>query len=84
MSLTLQPGVLEGFTHNQEPFLRKLGLVTRLKVQNAGCGVPELLIPFTVCTKGKRLTAHQATLLVGLLQDLDIALSSGLAATSGR
>ncbi|KAA0189971.1 hypothetical protein HAZT_HAZT008689 [Hyalella azteca] len=64
MSLTLQPGVLEGFTHNQEPFLRKLGLVTRLKVQNAGCGVPELLIPFTVCTKGKRLTAHQATLLL--------------------
>ncbi|KAF2354799.1 Ribosomal protein L10P [Trinorchestia longiramus] len=62
-SLTLQPGILEGFTHNQEPFLRKLGLVTRLKVQNAGTGIPELLVPYTVCKKGKRLTANQATLL---------------------
>ena len=63
-TVKLEPGLLDMFTFNQEPLLRKLGLVTRLKVVDAGAGVPELLVPFQVCTKGKRLKPAQAKLLV--------------------
>jgi len=62
-TVTLDPGLLEMFTFSQEPFLRKLGLVTKLSQVGGGAGIPELLVPYTICKKGKRLKPNQATLL---------------------
>ncbi|KAJ3362489.1 mRNA turnover 4 [Allomyces arbusculus] len=46
------------FPHNMEPQLRKLGMPTVLKK-----GIVSLVRDYTICTKGKALTAEQAQLL---------------------
>jgi mRNA turnover protein 4 len=48
----------EPFPHNEEPQLRKLGLVTSMNK-----GVPTLNTPHKLCEKGKPLTGEQAQLL---------------------
>jgi len=48
----------EPFPHNEDPQLRKLGLVTFLNK-----GVPTLNAPHKLCEKGKMLTSEQAQLL---------------------
>jgi mRNA turnover protein 4 len=51
-------GPLEQFAHSQEPYLRSLGLPTRLSKS-----VVMLERDFRLCEKGQRLTAEQAKLL---------------------
>jgi len=48
----------EPFPHNEEPQLRKLGLVTSMNK-----GVPTLQSAHKLCEKGKPLTGEQAQLL---------------------
>jgi len=62
-TVTLEPGLLHMFSHAQEPFLRRLKMVTKLTQVDTGSGVPELLVPYKVCKKGERLRPHKATLL---------------------
>lgn len=57
-TVELKAGPLEQFPHNMEPYLRKLGMPTRL-----WRAVPELLQDYTVCEEGKRLTPNQANIL---------------------
>nr|CAG4638673.1 EOG090X0BJA [Cyclestheria hislopi] len=57
-TVTLQPGPLEQFPFNMEPFLRQLGLPTALQK-----GVVTLLKEHTVCKEGATLTPEQARLL---------------------
>lgn len=57
-TVELEEGPLDGFPHNMEPYLRKLGLPTALKE-----GVVTLLAPHTVCVEGKALDGDQAKLL---------------------
>lgn len=64
--VTLEAGELAGFSHSMEPFLRKLGLPTRLH-----CGVVSLLAEHQVCRVGQTLTGDQAK----ILQLLDIKLA---------
>ena len=54
----LDAGPLAGFPHSMEPYLRKLGLPSRLEA-----GVVTLLAAHTVCTEGEALTSDQAKLL---------------------
>ena len=54
----LDPGPLVNFPHNMEPYLRKLGLPTKLDK-----GVVTLLAPHTVCSAGAQLDSDQAKLL---------------------
>jgi mRNA turnover protein 4 len=54
----LEEGPLHNFPHNMEPYLRKLGLPTKLDR-----GVVTLLAPYTVCQKGMPLESDQAKLL---------------------
>ena len=51
-------GPLEQFAHSQEPYLRSLGLPTRLSKATV-----MLERDFRLCEKGQRLTAEQAKLL---------------------
>ncbi len=62
----LPEGPLHKFPHNMEPYLRKLGLPTRLDN-----GVVTLLAPHTVCEEGATLDGEQAK----LLQLLDIKMA---------
>jgi mRNA turnover protein 4 len=48
----------EPFPHNEEPQLRKLGLVTSMNK-----GIPTLQNSHKLCEKGKPLTSEQAQLL---------------------
>lgn len=57
-TVTLQPGPLEQFPFNMEPYLRQLGLPTSLQK-----GVVTLLKEHTVCKKGNVLTPEEARLL---------------------
>jgi len=57
-TVTLQPGPLEQFPFNMEPYLRQLGLPTSLQK-----GVVTLLKEHTVCKEGAVLTPEQARLL---------------------
>ena len=54
----LPEGPLPSFPHNMEPYLRKLGLPTRLDN-----GVVTLLCNHTVCSAGETLESDQAKLL---------------------
>ncbi|KAJ1637953.1 hypothetical protein T492DRAFT_900566 [Pavlovales sp. CCMP2436] len=63
---TREEGPLERMAHSIEPYLRKLGLPTKLD-----CGVVTLLKNHTVCTAGEKLSADQAK----LLQLLDVKLA---------
>jgi mRNA turnover protein 4 len=63
---TLTEGPLERMAHSIEPYLRKLGLPTKLD-----CGVVTLLKDHIVCTAGEKLTADQAK----LLQLLDVKMT---------
>mmetsp|Transcript_37818 Transcript_37818/g.100033 ORF Transcript_37818/g.100033 Transcript_37818/m.100033 type:complete len:221 (-) Transcript_37818:553-1215(-) len=54
----LEPGPLPSFPHNMEPYLRKLGLPTKLDM-----GVVTLLAPHVVCQAGVPLESNQAKLL---------------------
>ena len=55
--VALEAGPLN-FPHSMEPYLRKLGLPSRLEA-----GVVTLLAAHTVCTEGEALTSDQAKLL---------------------
>lgn len=57
-TVTLQPGPLEQFPFNMEPYLRQLGLPTSLQK-----GVVTLLKEHTVCKEGNILTPEEARLL---------------------
>nr|CAH0105892.1 unnamed protein product [Daphnia galeata] len=57
-TVTLQPGPLEQFPFNMEPYLRQLGLPTSLQR-----GVVTLLKEHTVCKEGSILTPEEARLL---------------------
>ncbi|XP_057366664.1 mRNA turnover protein 4 homolog [Daphnia carinata] len=57
-TVTLQPGPLEQFPFNMEPYLRQLGLPTSLQR-----GVVTLLKEHTVCKEGNVLTPEEARLL---------------------
>nr|CAG4641964.1 EOG090X0BJA [Eurycercus lamellatus] len=57
-TVTLQPGPLEQFPFNMEPYLRQLGLPTSLQK-----GVVTLLKEHTVCKEGSTLTPEEARLL---------------------
>jgi len=57
-TVELEAGALDGFPHNMEPYLRKLGLPTHLNN-----GVVHLLAPHTVCHEGRQLDADSAKLL---------------------
>ena len=54
----LDAGPLPSFAHNMEPYLRKLGLPTKLDM-----GVVTMLAPHAVCRAGQPLTSDQAKLL---------------------
>lgn len=54
----LKEGPLEQFTHEMEPFLRKLGLPVRLNK-----GVIELVSDYVVCEEGRHLSPESARLL---------------------
>ncbi|KAK8955690.1 hypothetical protein KSP40_PGU012812 [Platanthera guangdongensis] len=54
----LKEGPLEQFTHEMEPFLRKLGIPVRLNK-----GVIELISDYTVCEKGQHLSPESARAL---------------------
>jgi mRNA turnover protein 4 len=54
----LPAGPLTNFPHNMEPYLRKLGLPTKLDM-----GVVTMLTEYTVCTEGEQLSADAAKLL---------------------
>ena len=66
-TINLEQGGLAGFPHNMEPYLRKLGLPTKLNN-----GVVELLAPHTVCQEGRQLDADQARLLQLLVIKMSI------------
>ncbi|KAL1496638.1 hypothetical protein AB1Y20_014241 [Prymnesium parvum] len=57
-TVVLEEGPLDGFPHNMEPYLRKLGLPTKLNN-----GVVHLLTSHTVCREGDELDGDQAKLL---------------------
>lgn len=57
-TVTLPVGPLDRFAHSVEPYLRKLGMPTKLD-----CGVVTLLKEYTVCAEGDKLTSDQAKLL---------------------
>nr|SVE74386.1 EOG090X0BJA [Daphnia barbata] len=57
-TVVLQPGPLEQFPFNMEPYLRQLGLPTSLQR-----GVVTLLKEHTVCKQGSVLTPEEARLL---------------------
>nr|CAG4636439.1 EOG090X0BJA [Eubosmina coregoni]SVE70003.1 EOG090X0BJA [Eubosmina coregoni] len=57
-TVTLEPGPLEQFPFNMEPYLRQLGLPTTLQK-----GVVTLLKQHVVCNEGCSLTPEQARLL---------------------
>jgi len=57
-TVELEEGPLDGFPHNMEPYLRKLGLPTRLNN-----GVVTLLGHHTVCEEGQPLSGDQTQLL---------------------
>nr|CAG4643438.1 EOG090X0BJA [Ilyocryptus agilis] len=57
-TVVLQPGPLEQFPFNMEPYLRQLGLPTTLQK-----GVVMLLKEHTVCKEGGTLTPEEARLL---------------------
>lgn len=57
-TVTLEPGPLEQFPFNMEPYLRQLGLPTTLQK-----GVVTLLKQHVVCQEGSSLTPEQARLL---------------------
>jgi mRNA turnover protein 4 len=57
-TVELPEGPLEMFTHDQEPFLRKQGMPTKLNR-----GVVELVADFTVCKEGAPLSPEAARLL---------------------
>lgn len=57
-SVTLEAGPLHNFPHNMEPYLRKLGLPTKLEM-----GVVQLLADHVVCRANTPLDADQAKLL---------------------
>nr|CAG4637282.1 EOG090X0BJA [Ceriodaphnia reticulata]SVE73140.1 EOG090X0BJA [Ceriodaphnia reticulata] len=57
-TITLQPGPLEQFPFNMEPYLRQLGLPTSLQK-----GIVTLLKEHTVCKEGNVLTPEEARLL---------------------
>jgi len=54
----LAAGPLPDFPHNMEPYLRKLGLPTKLDN-----GVVTMLAPHVVCREGAELDSNQAKLL---------------------
>lgn len=54
----MEEGPLEQFSHAMEPYLRKLGLPTKLEK-----GVVTLLKSYEVCTEGSVLTSDQAKVL---------------------
>lgn len=56
--VVLEEGALDGFPHNMEPYLRKLGLPTKLDM-----GVVTLLCRHEVCKEGDTLNGDQAQLL---------------------
>lgn len=51
----LKEGPLEQFTHEMEPFLRKLGIPVRLNR-----GVIELISDYTICEEGQHLSPESA------------------------
>jgi len=57
-TVVLEEGPLDGFPHSMEPYLRKLGMPTRLVN-----GAVTLLGQHTVCLEGHALTADQSQLL---------------------
>ncbi|GAQ80129.1 60S acidic P0 family protein [Klebsormidium nitens] len=57
-TVELPEGPLEMFTHDQEPFLRKQGMPTKLNR-----GVVELVSDFTVCKEGAPLAPEAARIL---------------------
>ena len=57
-SIQLEAGPLTTFPHSMEPFLRKLGLPTRLDN-----GVVTLMCSHVVCTEGNELSADAAKIL---------------------
>ena len=66
-TVELPAGPLPNFPHNMEPYLRKLGLPTRLTN-----GVVMLLADHQVCRDGQELSGDQAK----LLQLLDIKMAT--------
>jgi mRNA turnover protein 4 len=66
-TLSLPAGPLPKFAHSIEPYLRKLGMPTKLD-----CGVVTLLKDYVVCAEGDKLNADQAK----ILQLLDIKLAT--------
>jgi mRNA turnover protein 4 len=57
-TIDLPEGPLQNFSHSLEPFLRKLGMPTKLNK-----GVIHLERPYTVCREGDVLTPEQAKIL---------------------
>ena len=63
----LEHGPLTSFPHSMEPYLRKLGLPTKLQA-----GVVTMLADHVVCREGQPLDSDQAR----LLQLLDIKMAT--------
>lgn len=76
--VTLSAGPLPNFPHNMEPYLRKLGLPTRLIN-----GVVTLAVDYTVCREGEELTSEQCKLLQLLNMKTSIFELSLVAGWSG-
>ena len=57
-TVELEKGPLNQFPHNMEPYLRKLGLPTRLDT-----GVVTLLVDYTICKEGATLESDATKLL---------------------
>ncbi|KAJ8922295.1 hypothetical protein NQ315_004235 [Exocentrus adspersus] len=57
-TITLSEGPLSQFSHSMEPYLRKLGLPTKLER-----GIVTLIKDYVVCKEGDALTPEQAKLL---------------------
>ncbi|XP_044754112.1 mRNA turnover protein 4 homolog [Coccinella septempunctata] len=66
-SVVLEEGPLEQFSHAMEPYLRKLGLPTKLDK-----GVVTLIKSYEVCAEGCVLTSEQAK----ILELLDIRMAT--------
>jgi len=65
-AITLDEGPMPQFPHSMEPYLRKLGLPTRLQ-----SGVVHLLTNWPLCREGEELNSDHAK----LLQLLDIKMA---------
>lgn len=66
-TVSLEEGPLENFSHAMEPYLRKLGLPTKLDK-----GIVTMIKPYEVCTEGSILTPEQAK----ILELLDIRMAA--------